>query len=178
MNKGYTNLGAERGTGSPLFSISVSGSGLEGATICSSDKSPLLGPAEAPEPQTPVTATPKCWRNIYYLLDLYTTTPETKTVQQRTSIAGDAADGHKGSRKYDILKESKASDIETGMQAHIPPSVVADKTKELVGIVSGERTPLVVFGLAKIQRTKLLATLSGLKLEAEMNAVHSSLTFR
>ena len=80
---GYTNLGADRGTSSPLFSISVSGSGLEGATICSSDKSPLLGPAEAPVPQTPVTATPKCWRNIYYLLDLYTTTPETKTVQQR-----------------------------------------------------------------------------------------------
>ena len=43
---------------------------------------------------------------------------------------------------------------------------------------SGERTPLIIFGLAKIQRTKLLATLSGLKLEAEMTAIHSSLTFR
>ncbi|KAK7066591.1 hypothetical protein SK128_005102 [Halocaridina rubra] len=85
MEKGYTNLGAERGTGSPLFSISVSGSGLEGATICSSDKSPLLGPTEAPEPQTPVISKPKCWRTIYYLLDLYATTPETKTVQQRSS---------------------------------------------------------------------------------------------
>ena len=46
------------------------------------------------------------------------------------------------------------------------------------GLISGERTPFVVFGLAKIHKTKLLATLSGLKLEAEMNAVHSSLTFR
>lgn len=41
-----------------------------------------------------------------------------------------------------------------------------------------ERTPLVIFGLAKIQKTKLLATISGLKLEAEMNAMHSSITFR
>ncbi|XP_069163725.1 bridge-like lipid transfer protein family member 1 isoform X18 [Procambarus clarkii] len=175
---GYTNLGTERGTGSPLFSISVSGSGLEGATICSSDKSPLLGPPEGTTPPPAITATPKCWRNIYYLLDLYTTTPETKTVQQRSSVTGDASEGYKGSRKYDILKESKQPDIENGpLPAVSPPPVVADKTKEL-GLISGERTPFVVFGLAKIQRTKLLATLSGLKLEAEMNAVHSSLTFR
>lgn len=46
------------------------------------------------------------------------------------------------------------------------------------GLISGERTPLLVYGLAKIHKTKLLATLSGLKLEAEMNAVHSSLTFK
>ncbi|XP_042203884.1 transmembrane protein KIAA1109 homolog isoform X4 [Homarus americanus] len=178
MSKGYTNLGTERGTGSPLFSISVSGSGLEGATICSSDKSPLLGPPEASTPPAAVTATPKCWRNIYYLLDLYTTTPETKTVQQRSSVTVEASDGYKGSRKYDILKESKQSDLEAGPLPSVPsPPVVADKTKEL-GLISGERTPFVVFGLAKIQRTKLLATLSGLKLEAEMNAVHSSLTFR
>ncbi|XP_071552185.1 bridge-like lipid transfer protein family member 1 isoform X2 [Panulirus ornatus] len=178
MSKGYTNLGTEHGTGSPLFSISVSGSGLEGATICSSDKSPLLGPPEAPTPPAAVTTTPKCWRNIYYLLDLYTTTPETKTVQQRSSVTGDTSEGYKGNRKYDILKESKPSDIETGPLPPVsPPPVVADKTKEL-GLISGERTPFVVFGLAKIQRTKLLATLSGLKLEAEMNAVHSSLTFR
>ncbi|XP_050686161.1 transmembrane protein KIAA1109 homolog isoform X6 [Eriocheir sinensis] len=179
MSKGYTNLGAERGTGSPLFSISVSGSGLEGATICSSDKSPLLGATEAPTPPVAATATPKCWRNIYYLLDLYTTTPETKTVQQRSSVTGDASEGYKGSRKYDILKESKAADIEAGppSPAVALPPVMADKTKEL-GLISGERTPFVVFGLAKIHKTKLLATLSGLKLEAEMNAVHSSLTFR
>ncbi|XP_042881836.1 transmembrane protein KIAA1109 homolog isoform X7 [Penaeus japonicus] len=178
MSKGYTNLGAERGTGSPLFSISVSGSGLEGATICSSDKSPLLGPAEAPTPIPAASATPKCWRNIYYLLDLYTTTPETKTVQQRTSVAGDASEGYKGSRKYDILKESKQVDVEAGITSSVSaPPLVAEKTKD-IGLISGERTPLVVFGLAKIQRTKLLATLSGLKLEAEMNAVHSSLNFR
>ncbi|XP_042235892.1 uncharacterized protein LOC121875406 [Homarus americanus] len=96
----------------------------------------------------------------------------------RSSVTVEASDGYKGSRKYDILKESKQSDLEAGPLPSVPsPPVVADKTKEL-GLISGERTPFVVFGLAKIQRTKLLATLSGLKLEAEMNAVHSSLTFR
>ena len=82
---GYMNLGMEHGAHSPLLSLSVSGSGLEAGTLCSSDKSPLLGPTDtAPSPPLPApSATPKCWRNIYYLLDLYTTTPETKTVQQR-----------------------------------------------------------------------------------------------
>ncbi|CAL4183889.1 unnamed protein product, partial [Meganyctiphanes norvegica] len=161
---------------------SVSGSGLEGATICSSDKSPLLGgPPDPPSPQPPPTATPKCWRNIYYLLDLYTTTPETKTVMQRPSVAVNVSESYKGSRKYDILKETKQVDLESA-EAETPSSikapVIAHKSSKEVALFTGERTPLVVFGLAKIQRIKLLATLSGLKLEAEMNAVHSSLTFR
>lgn len=42
----------------------------------------------------------------------------------------------------------------------------------------GERTRLIVFAVAKIHRTRLLATLSGLKLEAEMTSLHSSLTVR
>lgn len=41
-----------------------------------------------------------------------------------------------------------------------------------------ERTRLIVFAVAKIHRTRLLATLSGLKLEAEMTNLHSSLTVR
>ena len=49
----------------------------------------------------------------------------------RTSVTGDAADGHKGSRKYDILKESKQSDVESGMQTHVPQPMVADRTKEI-----------------------------------------------
>jgi hypothetical protein len=36
----------------------------------------------------------------------------------------------------------------------------------------------MVFGVAKIHRTRLLATLSGLKLEAELTALHSSATWR
>lgn len=41
---------------------------------------------------------------------------------------------------------------------------------------SNEHTKLVVFGVARIHKTRLLATLSGLKLEAEIGSLHSSLT--
>lgn len=43
---------------------------------------------------------------------------------------------------------------------------------------SKEHTKLVIFGVARIHRTRLLATLSGLKLEAEITSLHSSLTVR
>lgn len=48
-------------------------------------------------------------------------------------MTGDASEGYKGSRKYDILKESKAADIEAGppSPAVALPPVMADKTKEL-----------------------------------------------
>uniref|UniRef100_A0A2M4B693 Putative secreted protein n=1 Tax=Anopheles triannulatus TaxID=58253 RepID=A0A2M4B693_9DIPT len=59
----------------------------------------------------------------------------------------------------------------TGATAH-------SGTVKDVGIVTQERTRLVVFGVAKIHRTRLLATLSGLKLEAEITALHSSTTWR
>jgi len=49
---------------------------------------------------------------------------------------------------------------------------------DLTGVVTGERTRLIVFGVARIHRTRLLATLSGLKLEADITNLHSSLTCR
>lgn len=56
----------------------------------------------------------------------------------------------------------------------MPPIREASETRS----TSNEHTKLVVFGLAKIHRTRLLATLSGLKLEAEITSLHSSLTCR
>ena len=44
--------------------------------------------------------------------------------------------------------------------------------------ISQERTRLIVFGVAKIHKTRLLATLSGLKLEAEITTLNSSATWR
>ena len=41
-----------------------------------------------------------------------------------------------------------------------------------------EHTPVVVFGIAKIRRTKLMATLSGLKLEGEIEGLQSSLHYK
>ncbi|KRT86856.1 hypothetical protein AMK59_1924, partial [Oryctes borbonicus] len=48
----------------------------------------------------------------------------------------------------------------------------------VTGSYAKEHTKLVVFGVARIHRTRLLATLSGLKLEAEITSLHSSLTCR
>jgi hypothetical protein len=41
-----------------------------------------------------------------------------------------------------------------------------------------EQTPVVVFGVAKIRRIKLTATLSGLKLEGEIRGLQSSLHYK
>ncbi len=43
-------------------------------------------------------------------------------------------------------------------------------------MIREEKIRLIIFAVATIERTKLLATLSGLKLEAEIKNLHSSLT--
>ena len=45
-------------------------------------------------------------------------------------------------------------------------------------LVRREHTPLIVSGIAKIHRTKLMATLSGLKLEGEITGLQSSLQYK
>lgn len=45
-------------------------------------------------------------------------------------------------------------------------------------VLPREKTRMVVFAIARIQKTRLLATLSGLKLEAEISALYSSVTCR
>lgn len=73
---------------------------------------------------------------------------------------GDISEHYKGNRKYDILTEDSA------------------ETKPRESSNRAEQTKLVVFGIARIHRTRLLATLSGLKLEAEITSLNSSLTIR
>lgn len=111
---------------------------------------------------------PKCWKTIYYLLDLYATMPETKTITHRVSLSPDTTDHLKANRKYNLIQQSVREDDELGGAGTPVP----------VGVVSPERTRLVVFGIVKIHRTRLLATLSGLKLEAEITALQSSATWR
>ncbi|KAL0113128.1 hypothetical protein PUN28_012379 [Cardiocondyla obscurior] len=157
--KGYINL--NEGVITPSFGASPSGSNLDKFTDTGKDSAHL---------------TPRCWKTIYYLLDLYATRPETKTITHRFSIPADTAENYKSGRKYEILNETKDVDIEKGLNAEnsstpIPPS------REL-NIVTGERTRLIIFGVARIHRTRLLATLSGLKLEAEITSLHASLTCR
>lgn len=95
--------------------------------------------------------------------------PETKTITHRVSLSPDTTDHLKANRKYNILHHhSGREDDELGGAGTPIP----------VGVISPERTRLVVFGIVKIHRTRLLATLSGLKLEAEITALQSSATWR
>ncbi|XP_035723534.1 transmembrane protein KIAA1109-like isoform X4 [Vespa mandarinia] len=161
--KGYINL--SEGVITPSFGASPSGSGLDKFSILS-DKC-----------KDTVNLIPRCWKTIYYLLDLYATRPETKTITHRFSIPADAAEHYKTNKKYEILNETKdGGDIEKGLNAE-NSSTPVPPPREL-SIVTGERTRLIIFGVARIHRTRLLATLSGLKLEAEITSLHASLTCR
>ncbi|XP_034234984.1 transmembrane protein KIAA1109 isoform X3 [Thrips palmi] len=121
----------------------------------------------------PNNITPRCWKTVYYLLDLYATMPETKTIPHRLSVVANA------DRKYDKFEGvddvEKGSTVGDNLTASTP--VIQDKPREL-SVLTGERTRLVVFGVARIHRTRLLATLSGLKLEAEITSLHSSFSCR
>ncbi|XP_053696625.1 bridge-like lipid transfer protein family member 1 [Sabethes cyaneus] len=129
------------------------------------DRSTFTGPIHS------ILDTPKCWKTVYHLLDLYSAMPETKTISHRLSLSPDA-NGQNRARKYNFLTDPKGTtrDCDEGK-----PGTPLPKD---VGVVTQERTRLVVFGVAKIHRTRLLATLSGLKLEAEITALHSSTTWR
>ncbi|KAK9751645.1 hypothetical protein QE152_g4782 [Popillia japonica] len=156
--KGYVNL--TEGGGTPLTMSSPSISAFERITV-SSDKS--VG---------------RCWKTIYHLLELYANMPDTKTIKHRFSVGNaDISEHYKGNRKYDILTEVKSSeDIE---KAEHPTTTTASTLPHFeISSYSKEHTKLVVFGVARIHRTRLLATLSGLKLEAEITSLHSSLTCR
>ncbi|KAK2588447.1 hypothetical protein KPH14_004440 [Odynerus spinipes] len=160
--KGYINL--SEGVITPSFGASPSGSGLDKFSILS-DKC-----------KDTANLIPRCWKTIYYLLDLYATRPETKTITHRFSIPADAAEHYKTNKKYEILNETKDGDIEKGLNIE-NSSTPVPPPREL-SIVTGERTRLIIFGVARIHRTRLLATLSGLKLEAEITSLHASLTCR
>lgn len=122
---------------------------------------------------------PQCWKTLYFLLDLYATMPETKTISHKFSAAPDVLDGLKN-KKFEI--KTSDFDIEKCFQERVNVSgstpIPSEKPRELSFFTTGERTKLVVFGVARIHRTKLLATLSGLKLEAEITNLHSSVTCR
>lgn len=101
-------------------------------------------------------AVPKCWTQIYNLLDIYAAMPEKS---HRVSLSPDAMANLKSKMKANQIFDNHTDDDVQQMQLF-------------------EKTRLVVFGVVKIHRTRLLATLSGLKLEAEITSFHSSTTWR
>ncbi len=96
---------------------------------------------------------------MYHLLDLYATMPETKTVSQRISVSPEATEKIVKKQSFgqnDVkMPSNREEDDECINNTPIPPPSS--------DVVAPERSRLVVFGVAKIQKTRLLATLSGLK---------------
>ncbi len=62
------------------------------------------------------------------------------------------------------------------------PGEVPKRTKEVsfakADIIKPEHTPIIVFGIVRIAKTKLTATLSGLKLQGEIRGLQTSLHYR
>lgn len=114
----------------------------------------------------PLLETPNCWKTIYYLLELYGTMPETKTVAQRSSLN----EHKKAPPSFGNNDDDDLTNAPTPLPQH--------REMLLVDGVPPERTRLIVFGVAKIHKTRLLATLSGLKLESEITTLNSTATWR
>ncbi|XP_017025561.1 bridge-like lipid transfer protein family member 1 isoform X1 [Drosophila kikkawai] len=176
---GYTNLNESSSSplrDSPTMSIheqnilkmsTESKASLNGAcaTSMSGDYQNTLTKAGMPT-MAPLLETPNCWKTIYHLLELYGTMPETKTVVQRSSL-----NEHKS-------KPHHAFGNDEDDLASAPTPVPQHREMLLVDAPSQERTRLIVFGVAKIHKTRLLATLSGLKLESEITTLNSTATWR
>ncbi|XP_050415172.1 bridge-like lipid transfer protein family member 1 [Patella vulgata] len=142
-------------------------------------------------------STPRCWRHLYHLLELYSTMPETKTVLRKPGIQKllpvieeepekDGASKRETTPCEDVTEDGEAkarvdvvADEESRLGDHPPlaqTSFIRTRFKQSIYI--GESIPLVVYGIAKVERVQMLAVLSGLKLEAELRKVHASGTYK
>ncbi|XP_055381705.1 bridge-like lipid transfer protein family member 1 isoform X2 [Condylostylus longicornis] len=108
---------------------------------------------------------PNCWKTIYHLLELYGSMPETKRIH-RPSFSTDAVESTKN-QKIQTKPNNKMDEESSSVNAPV------SKKNQLP-----EKTRIAIFGVAKIHKTRLLATLSGLKLEAEITTFNSSFTWR
>ncbi|XP_056013431.1 bridge-like lipid transfer protein family member 1 isoform X4 [Ostrea edulis] len=139
--------------------------------------------------------TPRCWRTLYHLLELYSTMPEPKTVKRKPSsklpvieeepevevheegeepldTPSDTSKAGNNAKIEDLDDEEK----NIGMPRKSRPSMNNARFKQSIYV--GETIPLVVFGIAKVEEVKILAVLSGLKLEASLRNVHASGSYR
>ncbi|KAG1657990.1 hypothetical protein GQR58_023181 [Nymphon striatum] len=119
-----------------------------------------------------------CWKTMYYLLDLYDTMPDMKTVDNRSPLFTPVVEESILEKmsipgKYEHLKEHRINIEYPEAENHYSSS----HQKHTSPIVQNH-VNLVIFGLLKIQKTRLLATLSGLKLEAELEHFHVSATHK
>ncbi|XP_074602504.1 transmembrane protein KIAA1109 homolog tweek isoform X2 [Brevipalpus obovatus] len=166
------------------------------------------------ERESEVVLRPKCWKTMFYLLDLYETTPETKTVAERaektasinqsnleTRINIDDEDDNRNRGKggYEPLRDNFSDGDDqstpttvgrkvsfeagtgsaTAQRKSMMNIVSSDKLKNFTqALIHRELTPLVVFGVTRIEKVNLSAMLGGLKLDGELNSFHVSLTHK
>ncbi|KAJ8729122.1 hypothetical protein PYW08_000703 [Mythimna loreyi] len=96
---------------------------------------------------------PRCWRTVYLLLDLYANMPDAETITHRFSVTTDIPEHYRHSRtQRPSSREQNTSNSSS----------------------SAANMGMVVVGVARIHRTRLLASLSGLKLEAEITSLQAS----
>ena len=132
----------------------------------------------------------KCWKTIYHLLDLYATLPETKFISQRTSITqftnADISLLQRSRLKYAQMMSAdqmkSADPLKTPETDKESPKISSPVKKEVSfakpEFTAKEHIPLIVIGQAKINKVHLMATLSGLKLEGEINHFSSSVSYK
>jgi len=78
-----------------------------------------------------------------------------------------------------VPSNSATGDVEMGLSQAADQRGRTNHTgHNLVVARNTERTRLVVFGIMKISRVRLLAMLSGLRLESEIVSLHTSLTYK
>nr|XP_037285868.1 transmembrane protein KIAA1109 homolog [Rhipicephalus microplus] len=140
---------------------------------------PQPHPGGSHESVAPVqTSTPRCWKTMCFLLDLYETMPPSQALADRFTISvgvehkvTDGPEGCRGNCKYEQLHEHRVN-METGdaqaQHREVPPRPAA----------VAERVPLAVFAMGHVKRIRLLAMLSGLRLEAELSGLQASGTHK
>ncbi|GBP70037.1 Uncharacterized protein KIAA1109 [Eumeta japonica] len=141
---GYSSL--NEGAHTPMYSRDTGAtSSIGGSTV-----------AEVTVPTTEsAKLTPRCWRTVYLLLDLYAAMPDSETITHRFSVTTELPEQYRHGRTSARPSSREQNSNSTS---------------------SGAGMGVVVVGVARIHRTRLLASLSGLKLEAEITSLQASLT--
>ncbi|XP_041971055.1 transmembrane protein KIAA1109 homolog isoform X2 [Aricia agestis] len=135
------------GAHTPLYAASA---GVTGGGVSAGAGVPRSSASSVPPPGH---LAPRCWRTLYHLLDLYANMPDADTITHRFSVSTELPEAYRG-RARPSSREQNASNSSS----------------------SGSGMGIVVVGHAKIHRTRLLASLSGLKLEAEITSLQCSLS--
>ena len=134
----------------------------------------------------------KCWRTVYHLLDLYATLPETKIVAQRTSIPNLVTPAEisiiqKSKMKYAAIRSEHIKTPDATVKMTITEdnnkSQSPQRKEKEVSFARSEtgvkeHMPLIVTGEAKVNKVILTATLSGLRLEGEINGLGAAISYK